>query len=161
MANGRFSLRTLFLPCHHPANGWQCEKPKRPFPLLSPLTGSNCQRLALRETETAVPLPFPFSNCQTPPSQPPASGAATTAVYGRLRPWTYHRPNSDARPPTLFPGCSAPGVSLMHSYAKHPSPLLQLIRVLPDKTAYGCRWVRTGWHWAGPVNPFNKRRPVC
>ena len=39
----------------------------------------------VRQTETAVPLPFPLSNCQTPLSQPPASGAATTAVHGRGR----------------------------------------------------------------------------
>ncbi len=54
-------------------------------PCSPPLTGSDRQRLAVRQTETAVPRPFPFSNCQPLPSQLPASGAATTAVHGRGR----------------------------------------------------------------------------
>ncbi|MBP7593203.1 MAG: hypothetical protein KBA85_16495, partial [Chloroflexi bacterium] len=83
--NGRFSLRTLFLPCHHrPMAGIERNQNGR-SPCSPLLTGSNRQRLAVRQTETAVPLPFPFSNCQTPLSQPPASGATTTAVHGRGR----------------------------------------------------------------------------
>ena len=54
-------------------------------PCSPPLTGSDRQRLAVRQTETAVPRLFPLAICQTSPSQPPASGAATTAVHGRGR----------------------------------------------------------------------------
>ncbi|MBK7919763.1 MAG: hypothetical protein IPJ94_26600 [Chloroflexi bacterium] len=85
MANGRFSLRTLFLPCHHPANGWQCEKPKRPFPLLSPTNRQQLPTAGAERNRNGRSSPIPF--LQLSNTTKPTAGIRRSH-NGRLRPFT-------------------------------------------------------------------------